>query len=126
MSTLVLSEKPSVARDLARILGAKSRNQGYFNGNGYIVTWALGHLVHFAEPDEYGPPWNQRWSFAQLPMIPQQWKLKTARATSDQYQIVKKLLNDPQTKEVICATDAGREGEHGYFGGVEPADWDGG
>ena len=112
MSTLVLSEKPSVARDLARILGAKSRNQGYFNGNGYIVTWALGHLVHFAEPDEYGPPWNQRWSFAQLPMIPQKWKLKTARATSDQYKIVKKLLNDPQTKEVICATDAGREGEH--------------
>ena len=112
MATVVLTEKPSVARDIARVLGATKRGQGYLKGNGYIVTYALGHLVQFAEPDDYGPPWNSRWSFAQLPMIPEQWKLKTARSTSDQYQIVKKLLNSPQTERVICATDAGREGEH--------------
>ena len=112
MATVVLTEKPSVARDIARVLGANKRGQGHVEGNGYIVTWALGHLVQFAEPDDYGPPWNSRWSFAQLPMIPEQWKLKTARSTSDQYQIVKKLLNSPQTERVICATDAGREGEH--------------
>ena len=112
MATVVLTEKPSVARDIARVLGASKRGQGYVEGNGYIVTWALGHLVQFAEPDDYGPPWKGRWSFAQLPMIPEQWKLKTTRSTSDQYQIVKKLLNSPQTERVICATDAGREGEH--------------
>ena len=112
MATVVLTEKPSVARDVARVLGANKRGQGYAEGNGYIVTWALGHLVQFAEPDDYGPPWKGRWSFAQLPMIPEQWKLKTTRSTSDQYQIVKKLLNSPQTERVICATDAGREGEH--------------
>ena len=112
MATVVLTEKPSVARDIARILGANKRGQGYVEGSGYIVTWALGHLVQFAEPDDYGPPWKGRWSFAQLPMIPEQWKLKTTRSTSDQYQIVKKLLNSPQTERVICATDAGREGEH--------------
>ena len=112
MATVVLTEKPSVARDIARVLRANKRGQGYVEGSGYIVTWALGHLVQFAEPDDYGPPWNSRWSFAQLPMIPEQWKLKTTRSTSDQYQIVKKLLNSPQTERVICATDAGREGEH--------------
>ena len=112
MATVVLTEKPSVARDIARVLGANKRGQGYVEGSGYIVTWALGHLVQFAEPDDYGPPWNSHWSFAQLPMIPEQWKLKTTRSTSDQYQIVKKLLNSPQTERVICATDAGREGEH--------------
>ena len=112
MSTVVLSEKPSVARDIARVLGAQKRGQGYFEGNGYVVTWALGHLVQFAEPDDYGPPWKGRWSFEHLPMVPELWKLKTSRSTSDQYQIVKKLINDPQTDEIICATDAGREGEN--------------
>ena len=98
MATVVLTEKPSVARDIARVLGANKRAQGYAEGNGYIVTWALGHLVQFAEPDDYGPPWKGRWSFAQLPMIPEQWKLKTTRSTSDQYQIVKKLLNSPSDR----------------------------
>lgn len=112
MATVVLTEKPSVARDIARVLGANKRGPGYVEGNGYIVTSALGHLVQLAEPDDYGPPWNGRWSFTQLPMIPEQWKLKTTRSTADQYQIVKKLLNSPQTERVICATDAGREGEH--------------
>ncbi len=111
MKTIVVAEKPSVARDIARVLGARSKKEGLLEGNGYVVTWALGHLVHFAEPDEYGPPWKGRWSYQQLPMIPAAWKLKTSKATQAQYRIVQKLLNDPDTAEIICATDAGREGE---------------
>ena len=78
---LVIAEKPSVARDIARVLGARQRQQGFMEGNGYRVTWALGHLIHFAEPDEYGNHWKGRWSFRQLPMVPQQWKLKTHAKT---------------------------------------------
>ncbi|MDH3602458.1 MAG: toprim domain-containing protein, partial [Candidatus Tectomicrobia bacterium] len=67
MSTVIVAEKPSVARDIARVLGARRKGEGCLEGNGYVVTWALGHLVQFAEPDDYGPPWSGRWSFAQLP-----------------------------------------------------------
>ena len=112
MTIVVLAEKPSVARDIARVLGARKKVQGFLEGNGYVVTWALGHLVHFAEPDDYGPPWSGRWSPGQLPMVPQQWKLKTARSTLRQFQVVKKLINDARTEQLICATDAGREGEN--------------
>lgn len=112
MTKVVVAEKPSVARDIARVLGASKKGEGSLSGNGYIVTWALGHLVHLAEPDEYGPPWSERWSLAQLPMIPQQWKFKTHRSTASQYNILKKLITAADTDEVICATDAGREGEH--------------
>ena len=112
MTTVVIAEKPSVARDIARVLGASGKGQGCLLGKGYIVTWALGHLVQFAEPDEYGPPWNARWAFSQLPMVPEKWKLRTSKATSAQFQIIKKLINDRETDSLICATDAGREGEH--------------
>ena len=66
MSIVVVAEKPSVARDIARVLGARKKGQGFLEGNGYVVTWALGHLVHFAEPDDYGPPWSGRWLSGQL------------------------------------------------------------
>ena len=112
MTTVIVAEKPSVARDIARVLGVRTKGDGCLTGEGYVVTWALGHLVEYAEPDEYGPPWNERWSFAQLPMIPDTWKLRTAKKTAAQFQTVKKLLNDTGTTQVICATDAGREGEH--------------
>lgn len=112
MTIVVVAEKPSVARDIARVLGARKKAQGFLEGNGYVVTWALGHLVHFAEPDDYGPQWSGSWSTGQLPMVPQQWKLKTARSTVKQFQVVKKLINDASTKQLICATDAGREGEN--------------
>jgi len=112
MTKVVVAEKPSVARDIARVLGASKKGDGHLSGNGYIVTWALGHLVHLAEPDEYGPPWSERWSLAQLPMIPQQWKFKTHPSTASQYNILKKLITAADTDELICATDAGREGEH--------------
>ncbi len=112
MSTVVVAEKPSVARDIARVLGARRKGTGFLEGNGYVVTWALGHLVQFAEPDDYGPPWNGRWAYSQLPIIPQRWQLKTVQSTSAQFQIVRKLLNDASNDRIICATDAGREGEH--------------
>ncbi|MEA1049819.1 DNA topoisomerase 3 [Lamprobacter modestohalophilus] len=108
---VIVAEKPSVARDLARILGANSRREGYLEGQGWRVTWALGHLVHFAEPDAYGEAWAGRWSFAQLPMLPERWRLRTDKKTAAQFKIVKALLTDPATERVICATDAGREGE---------------
>ncbi|MFT5089526.1 MAG: DNA topoisomerase-3 [Candidatus Latescibacterota bacterium] len=112
MTTVVVAEKPSVARDIARVLGAQNKGQGCLIGQGYIVTWALGHLVQFAEPDEYGPPWNGRWAFDQLPMLPEKWKLRTSKSTASQFQILKNLLNDANTSDIICATDAGREGEN--------------
>ncbi len=112
MTILVLAEKPSVARDIARILGAGRKGVGFLEGQGYRITWALGHLVHFAEPDEYGIAWSGRWSLAQLPMIPERWQLSTDQRTSDQLRIVQGLLNAPDTQSVICATDAGREGEN--------------
>ncbi|WP_295388850.1 type IA DNA topoisomerase [uncultured Thiodictyon sp.] len=112
MTIVVIAEKPSVARDIARVLGANRKGQGCLEGNGYCVTWAFGHLVHLAEPDDYGPPWKGRWSAAQLPMFPERWKLKLDAKTADQFKIVKALINDPGTERLVCATDAGREGEH--------------
>ena len=112
MSTVVVAEKPSVARDIARVLGARRKGEGFLEGNGYVVTWALGHLVQFAEPDDYGPPWKGRWAFSQLPMLPEQWQLKTGRSTYAQFQVVRKLLNNAAHDRIVCATDAGREGEH--------------
>ncbi len=112
MTIVVVAEKPSVARDIARVLGARKKAQGFLEGNGYVVTWALGHLVHFAEPDDYGPQWSGRWSRGQLPMIPEQWQLKTQRSTVKQFQVVKKLMNAAGSEQIVCATDAGREGEN--------------
>ena len=112
MSTVVVAEKPSVARDIARVLGARRKGEGCLEGNGYVVTWALGHLVQFAEPDDYGPPWKGRWSFGQLPMLPEHWKLKTGGSTYAQFQVIRRLLNDVAHDRIVCATDAGREGEH--------------
>jgi DNA topoisomerase-3 len=112
VSTLVVAEKPSVARDIARVLGARRKREGYLEGNGYCVTWALGHLVHFAEPDDYGPPWKGRWSAAQLPMVPDRWRLKTDPKTVSQLKVVEGLLKAPEHVRLVCATDAGREGEH--------------
>ena len=111
MSIVVIAEKPSVARDLARVLGAHRKGPGYLEGNGYCVTWALGHLVHLAEPDDYGAPWKGRWAAAQLPMLPDPWRLKLAPKTVDQFRVVQGLINHPGNERLVCATDAGREGE---------------
>ena len=112
MGTVIVAEKPSVARDIARVLGARVRRDGWYEGNGYAVTWALGHLVHFAEPDDYGPRWKGRWSPAQLPMIPERWRLVAAPRTAAQLAVVSRLILAPEHERLVCATDAGREGEH--------------
>lgn len=106
----VLAEKPSVARDLARVLGANGRGEGYLHGNGYVVTWAIGHLAALAEPHQINPAWRQ-WRRDTLPMLPRAWPLVVYEKTKDQFETVRKILNSPRIARVICATDAGREGE---------------
>ncbi len=106
----VLAEKPSVARDIARVLGADKRGEGYVQGNGYVVTWAIGHLVSLAQPHEINPEWRQ-WRFDLLPILPGQWPLVVYERTKDQFEVVRKILTSPRVSRIVCATDAGREGE---------------
>jgi len=106
----VLAEKPSVARDIAKVLGANTRGEGYLHGNGYVVTWAIGHLASLAQPHEIQPQWKA-WRRETLPMLPQNWPLVVYEKTKDQFEVVRKILSSPRVGQVICATDAGREGE---------------
>ena len=106
----VLAEKPSVARDIAAVLGASSRREGAFEGGGYVVTWAIGHLVGIAQPHEIDAAWK-RWSFSTLPMLPREFPLVVMDETRDQFRAVKKILLDRAIDRIVCATDAGREGE---------------
>lgn len=107
---LIITEKPSVARDIARVLKVNGKKEGVIEGNGMIITWALGHLIEFAQPDEYGPEY-ERWEMGHLPIIPETFKTKPIERSKQQYDIVKTQLERTDIKEVICATDAGREGE---------------
>jgi len=109
-SVAVLAEKPSVARDIARVLGASQQGPGYLHGNGYVVTWAIGHLVALAQPHEIKPEWKH-WRRDLLPMLPHDWPLVVYEKTKDQFEVVRKILNSPKVASVVCATDAGREGE---------------
>src|SRR5579863_9475658 len=106
----VLAEKPSVARDIASVLGATSKRDGYLHGNGYVVTWAIGHLAALAQPHEINPEWRQ-WRRDRLPMLPKEWPLVVYEKTKDQFETVKRILVSPKISQVVCATDAGREGE---------------
>src|SRR2546422_319333 len=106
----VLAEKPSVARDIARVLGATSKGDGYLHGNGYVVAWAIGHLVALAQPHEMHPEWRY-WRRDLLPILPKRWPLVVYQKTKDQFEIVRKILGSPRISRVVCATDAGREGE---------------
>jgi DNA topoisomerase-3 len=110
VSTVVVAEKPSVARDLARVLGASSRGDGVLTGNGYVVTWAIGHLVGLEEPEGIDARWR-RWSFDTLPMFPSRWPLRVFDSTRAQFEVVRRALSAKEVTDVICATDAGREGE---------------
>ncbi len=107
---LVLAEKPSVGKELARVLGCKKNCGGYIEGEKYIVTWALGHLVTLAEPESYGEQYKT-WSMQTLPMLPQKMILKVIPQTAKQFHVVKKLLLNKEISSLIIATDAGREGE---------------
>ena len=107
---LIVAEKPSVARDLAHVLGVKGKGNGCLVSDDYIVTWALGHLVRLAEPDELDAA-NKKWSLEQLPILPEKWELKAITKTRAQLTIVKRLMKDKSVDSIVCATDAGREGE---------------
>jgi DNA topoisomerase-3 len=108
--TLVLAEKPSVARDIAKVLGSNNKDSGCLTGPKYIVTWALGHLVTLAEPEVYSDKYKT-WKIEDLPMLPDKMRLAVIRETAKQFGIVKGLLRRPDIDELIIATDAGREGE---------------
>ena len=108
--TLVLAEKPSVGKELARVLGCGRGGNGYMEGERYIVTWALGHLVTLADPDVYDKKW-EKWDMDELPMLPQPMKLVVIPESRKQYQVVSGLMKRADVTELIIATDAGREGE---------------
>lgn len=107
---LVLAEKPSVGRDIARVLNCNKEKNGYIEGNKYIVTWALGHLVTLADPESYGEKYKS-WKMEDLPIIPQKLKTVVIKKTSKQFNTVKSQLNRDDVCEIVIATDAGREGE---------------
>lgn len=107
---LVIAEKPSVAQSIAAVLGATQRKDGYLEGNDYLVSWCVGHLVELVQPESYEEAWK-KWSYDNLPIIPQEWQHEVKSDTKAQYQILKKLMHDDRVDAVVCATDAGREGE---------------
>jgi len=107
---LVITEKPSVAKQVSYVLGVTGRKDGYMEGNGYIVSWCIGHLVELAQPGMYKEEWK-KWNYESLPIIPKKWKYVVKENTKKQYGILCSLLNRDDVETVICATDAGREGE---------------
>ena len=109
-STAIVAEKPSVARDIARVVGATKQGDGFLHGNNHVVTWAIGHLVSLAQPHEMRPEWKS-WRRDLLPMLPQEWPLVVYDRTKPQFETVKRILSSDKIGRVICATDAGREGE---------------
>ncbi len=107
---LVIAEKPSVAKSIADVLGALDRQDGYFEGGGYLVSWCVGHLIELAEPESYGDQWK-KWTYESLPVNPEHWQYEIKEDTKEQYDVLYGLLHDSRVDEVVCATDAGREGE---------------
>ena len=107
---LVIAEKPSVAISVAKVIGANKKKDGYYEGNGYRVSWCVGHLIQMANPDAYDEKYA-KWNMADLPIIPSDYKYEVAKATKKQFNILKKLMNDKEVDTVINACDAGREGE---------------
>jgi DNA topoisomerase-3 len=108
--TVVLAEKPSVGRDIAKVLNCHKQGNGYFEGDQYVVTWAFGHLVTLADPEAYGERYKT-WRLEDLPLLPDRLKLVVIKKTARQFQLVKKLMSRPDVKRIVIATDAGREGE---------------
>ncbi|MDG8190631.1 DNA topoisomerase 3 [Streptococcus pneumoniae] len=107
---LVIAEKPSVAISIAKVIGATKKKDGYYEGNGYKVSWCVGHLIQMANPDSYDEKYA-KWNMADLPIIPREYKYEVAKATKKQFNILKKLMNGKEIDMVINACDAGREGE---------------
>ncbi|MCO4743136.1 MAG: DNA topoisomerase 3 [Proteobacteria bacterium] len=107
---LILTEKPSVARDIARVLGITGRRDGFIEGDGVRITWCIGHLLELQEPSHYDAAWK-RWAFDSLPMLPSQFELRPRQTAQDQWRVVKRLLSDRAIGQIVNACDAGREGE---------------
>ena len=107
---LVIAEKPSVAISIAKVIGATKKKDGYYEGNGYRVSWCVGHLIQMANPDAYDEKYA-KWNIEDLPIVPKEYKYEVAKATKKQFNILKKLMNDKDVDIVINACDAGREGE---------------
>lgn len=108
--TLIIAEKPSVGGDIARVLGSRKRTKGYIDGEQYIVTWAVGHLISLCSPEELDDSLKE-WKFETLPIIPAQMKLKILPRTRQQFETIRYLVNREDVGDIICATDSGREGE---------------
>ena len=107
---LVITEKPSVAQSVASVIGAKLRRDGYWEGSGYRVSWCMGHLAGLADAQDYDTRYA-KWRYDDLPILPETWKFTVDKNKKKQYEVLHRLLNDPQVTEVINACDAGREGE---------------
>src|SRR5699024_6785538 len=108
--SVVLAEKPSVARDIAKVLNCHKKGDGYLEGNEYIITWALGHLVTLADPESYDGKYKT-WKLEELPMIPPELKLMTIKKTSKQFNSIKRQLHRSDVGNIVVATDSAREGE---------------
>ena len=107
---LALAEKPSVAQAIAKVLGATKRCDGYLEGNGWLVSWCVGHLVELAEPESYDEKYS-KWRYEDLPIFPEKWKYEVSASTRKQFAIVKQLMNREDITEIAECTDSGREGE---------------
>ena len=107
---LVIAEKPSVAMSLAAVLGANEKKDGYLEGGGYLVSWCVGHLLELAQPEAYGEQYA-RWCYGDLPILPEEWKYEVPKDKKKQLDLLCRLMKDKRVDSVVCATDAGREGE---------------
>ena len=107
---LVVAEKPSVAQSLAAVLGAKQKKQGYLEGGGFLVSWCVGHLVGLAPADAYDPKYSE-WTYEDLPIIPKEWQFTVDPGKKEQFKVLSDLMNRADVDSLVCATDAGREGE---------------
>lgn len=107
---LVIAEKPSVAQSYAKNLSAYKKEDGYLEGESCIISWCLGHLAEYAQPEEYDPKYG-KWQFDDLPILPQVWKLKVSRDKKKQFDVLKSLMNRADVDYLVNGCDAGREGE---------------
>ena len=107
---LVIAEKPSVAQSIAKVLGATSRKDGYLEGNNYIVSWCVGHLVGLADASSYNERYA-KWRYDDLPIVPEEWLFEVPKDKAQQFKVLRDLMKDKRVTELVCATDAGREGE---------------
>ena len=119
---LVIAEKPSVAQSIAKVIGADKREDGYLEGNGYIVSWCVGHLVELASPESYDEKY-EKWRYEDLPILPSEWNYQIAEATRKQFGILKKLIEREDVTGLVEATDAGRDSKQLINLGINFSAW---